>query len=113
MNLNVIYKYKCNICNDAYISETKCHLLVRQYKHLGRSIPTEKSLKRNEKDATAVKKRCHQENHPADTFCFSLIGNDTNNYHLKLKESFLILKFKSSLNISKESMPLYLFENDS
>ena len=113
MNSNVIYKYKCNICNDVYIGETKRHLLVRQYKHLGRSIPTEKSLKRNEKDATAVRKRCHQENHPADTFCFSLIGNATNNYHLKLKESFLILKFKPSLNISKESIPLYLFENDS
>ena len=28
MNSNVIYKYKCNICNDVYIIETKRHLLV-------------------------------------------------------------------------------------
>ena len=28
MNSNVIYKYKCNISNDVYIKETKCHLLV-------------------------------------------------------------------------------------
>ena len=46
-------------------------------------------------------------------FCFPLIGNATNNYHLKLKESLVILKLKPSLNIAIESMPLYLFENDS
>ena len=44
------------------------------------------------------------ENHPADSFCFSLIGNATNNYHIKLKESLFILKLKPSLNIAKESM---------
>ena len=59
MNSNVIYKYKCNICNDVYIGETKRHLLFRQYQHLGRSILTEKPLKYNEKDATAVRKNCH------------------------------------------------------
>ena len=113
MNSDVIYKYKCNICSDVYISKTKLQFLVRQYEHLGRLILTEKPLKYNEKDATAVRKHCHQQNHPADSFCFSLIGNATNNYHLKLKESLVILKFKPSLNIAKESMPLYLFENDS
>ena len=50
MNSNVIYKYKCNICNDVYIGETE---------HLGRSILTEKPLKYNEKDATAVRENCH------------------------------------------------------
>ena len=113
MNSNVIYKYKCNICNDVYISETKRCLLIHQYKHLGRSILTEKLLKYNEKDATVVRKHCHQQNHQADSFCFSLIENATNNYHLKLKESLVILKLKLSLNIAEESMSLYLFENDS
>ena len=56
MNSNVIYKYKCNIYNDVYIDETKRHLLARQYEHLGRPILTEKPLKYNEKDATAVRK---------------------------------------------------------
>ena len=107
MNTNVIYKYKCNIYNYVYISKTKGQLLVCQYKHLGRSIQNEKSLKYSEKDATTFR------NHPADSFCFSLIGNATNNYHLRLKESLVILNFKLSLNIAKESMPLYLFENNS
>ena len=113
MDSNVIHKYKCNICNDVYVSETKRHLLVCQYEHLNRSILTEKPLKYNEKDAIAVRKHCHQQNHPPDSFCFSLIGNATNNYYLKLKESLDILKFKLSLNIAKESAPLYLFENNS
>ena len=77
--------------------------LVCQYKDLSRSILTEKPLKYNKKDATAVRKHCHQQNHPANSFCFSLIGNVTNNYHLRLKESLVILKFKP-LNIAKESI---------
>ena len=32
MNSSLIYKYKCNICNDVYIGETKRH----NYEHLGR-----------------------------------------------------------------------------
>ena len=50
--------------------------------------------------------------YPADSSDFSLIGNTTNNYHLKLKESLIILNLKQSLNITKDSMPLHLFEND-
>ena len=100
MNSNVINKYKCNICNDGYISETKCHLLVCQYGHLGKSILSEKRLKYNE-DATAVRKHYHQQNHPAD------------NYHLKLTKSLVILKLEPSLKMAKESMLLHLFENNS
>ena len=59
---------KCSVCNDVYIAETRRHLLVWQYEHLGRSILTEKPLKYNEKDATAVRKHYHQQNHPADSF---------------------------------------------
>ena len=110
VNSNFIYKYKCSICNDVYISKRLRRLLVRQHEHLGRSILTEKPLQYNEKESAAFRKHCHQENNPADSFCFSLIGN---NYHQKLKESLVILKLKPPLNITKTSMPLHLFENDS
>ena len=112
MNSKVVYKLKCNIYNDVYIKETKCHLLVHQYKHLGKSIQTEKPSKYNDKDATALKKHCHQNNHKTDSSCFTLIGSVSNNFHLKLKESLLILKLKLSLNMARESMPLCLFDND-
>ena len=113
MNSKVICKFKCNICNDVYIGETNCPLLVREYEHLGKSILNEKNLKYSEKGATTIRKHCHNHYHTADTSCFSLVGNAANKYHLKLKESLHILKIKPSLNVAKESMPLYLFENDS
>ena len=80
-------------------NQTKRHLLVSQHDHLGRSILTEKSLKYNEKVASACRKHCHQQNHPVGSFYFSLIGNATNNYHLQLKES-LILKLKPPLKVA-------------
>ena len=108
MNSKGIYKFKCNICNGVYIGETKRHFLVCEYEHLEKSILTEKNLKYTEKDATAIRKHCHKHCHTADTSCFSLVGNAANKYHLKLKESLLVLKMKPSLNVAKESMPLYL-----
>ena len=113
VNSNVIQKHKCSICNNIYIVETKRHLLVRQGEHLFRFFLTKKPLKNDEKDDTAIRKHCHRPNHPANSFCVSLIGNATSNYHLKFKESLVILKLEPSLNIAKDSMPLYLFENDS
>ena len=56
MNSKVIYKFKYNICNDAYIGETKHDFLTREYEHLGKSILTEINLKYTEKDATAIRK---------------------------------------------------------
>ena len=113
MNSKVIYKFKCNICNDVYIGETKPHFLVREYEHLVKSILTDKKLKHTKKGAAAIRKHCHNHFHTADTSCFSLVGNAAKKYHLKLKESLLILKMKPLLNVAKESMLLYLLENNS
>ena len=112
INSKVLYKCTCDSCNSVYIGKTKRHLLVRQYEHLGTSIFTDKPLKYNENDATAIKKHCHFNQHPDSLNNFKVLGNATNNFHLQLKESLLILKMKSSLNVAKESMPLYLFDND-
>ena len=76
-------------------------------------LQTGKNLNYTEKDANAIRKHCHNHGHAADTSCFSLVGNAVNKYHVKLKESLLILKIKPSLNVPKESMPLHLLENDS
>ena len=83
MNSKVVYKFKCNICNDVYVGETKRHFLVRQYEHLGNSILTEKPSKHNGKDTTAIAKHCHQNIHKADPSCFTVIGSASNNFHLK------------------------------
>ena len=65
-NSNVIYKYKCNIGNDVYISEVKRHCFVRQSEYLEKSTFTYKSLKYNKKDATTIRKHSQQQHHIAD-----------------------------------------------
>ena len=42
-----------------------------------------------------------------------IVGNATNDFYLKLKESLLILKMKPSLNLAQESITLLLLEHDS
>ena len=109
----MLYKFKCDTCNSVYIGKTKWHLLVRQYEHLGLSVLTEKALKHIEKDATETRKPCHENKHCCSVDNFEIVGTAVNDFHLKLKESLLILKMKSCSNIAQESLPLYLFDNDS
>ena len=42
---------------------------------------------------------------------FEIVGITVNDFHLKLKESLLILKMKPCLNIAQKLMPIYLFDN--
>ena len=97
MNSKMIYKFKCNIFNDSkivsMIGETKRHFLVRENEHLGKSILTEKNLRYTGIGSTAIRKHCY------------------NHCHTNVTSPFL--KLKPSLNVAKESMLLYLFENDS
>ena len=44
---------------------------------------------------------------------FEIVGTAVNDFHLKLKESLLILEMKPCLNIAQQSMPLYLFDINS
>ena len=87
--------------------------MVRQDEHLGKSITTDKRLRYNDQDATAIKRHCYSLDHLASIGNFSILGNAMNNRHLSLKESLLIFKLKRSLNVAKESIPLYLLDNDS
>ena len=109
----VIYKYKGNISNDVCIGETKRQPLFHQQEHLEKLVFRDKLLKYNEKDARAISKHYHHHQHVADLLKLTILGKAINNYHLKLKESLLILKSKPSLNIAKESMPLFLSDKGS
>ena len=112
LNSMLLYKFTCNTCNSVYIGKTKRHYLLRQFEHLGLSVSTNKALRYSDKDATAIRKQCHHQNHVNYTDNLKIMGNSVNNYFLQLKKSLLILKLKPPLNIAKESMPLYLFDND-
>ena len=110
-NSKVLYKCKCDTCSSVYIGKTKQYLLVRQYKHLDLSVFTKKALKYYKKDAAGIRKHCYQNKNSCRVGNFEIVGTIVNVFHLKLKQSLLILKMKP-LNIGQESMPLYLFDND-
>ena len=93
MNPKVVCKFKCSICNDVYVGKGKSHLLVRQHENLGKSIITEKPSKCNDKNATVIRKHCHQNNHQANSSRLTLISSASNNFHFKLKESFFFLLY--------------------
>ena len=86
----MLYKYKCDICNNA----NKHHLIVHQYEHLGKLIAKDKPLRYSDKDATAIRKHCYSLDHLPSIDNFSLLGSPMNNCHLSPKESLLILKLK-------------------
>ena len=118
MQIKYHYKRKnYNICKKHYVSnsitytcETGIYLKViidGKVIACDRIISLHRqSVNYSDKDATAIRKHCHHQNHFNCT-----MRNSVKNYFQQLEESLLILKLKPSLNAAKESMPLYLFEN--
>ena len=45
LHFNLVYKFKCNICNDIYYGKTKRYFKVRVYEHLGIIPLTGKKVK--------------------------------------------------------------------
>ena len=109
----VSYKYKCDISNNVYIGKTKRHLIVCQYEHLGKLIATDKPLRYSDKDLTPIRKHCHGLDCLANIDNFSILRNAMKNCHLLLEEFLLIFELKPLLNVAKESIPVYLFDNHS
>ena len=62
-NSILLYKFTWKTCNSVYIGKAKTHDLVRQFEHLGLSVFTNKALRYSDKDATAIHKHCHYQNH--------------------------------------------------
>ena len=112
LNSKLLYTFSCNSCNSVYISKTKRHYLVRQFEHFGLSVFTNKALNYSDKDATATRKHCHHQSYVNCIDNFKIMGDSVNNYFLQLKESLLILKLKPLINVAKDSMSLYSFDND-
>ena len=112
LNSMLLYKFTCNTCNSVYTGKPQRFCLVHQFEHLGLSVFTNKALRYSDKDATTICKHCHHQNHINCTDNFKIMENSVNNNFLLLKESLLILKLKPSLTVAKESMSLYLFDND-
>lgn len=61
---------------------TKRHQLIHQYEHLGLSAFTEKTFKHREKEATAIRKHCHQNEHRCSKHNFETVGAAVNDFYL-------------------------------
>ena len=103
----VIYKYTCSSCKATYVGKTKRHTHKRFSEHAGHSPLTGKVLK-GQKSTTV---RDHML--VCDTLVtrenFEILGADSNNTHLRIKEALFTMREKPSLNIQGKSVPLTLF----
>ena len=111
INSLILYKYSCGVCTDTYVGKTKRHFIVRAFEHLGISLRTNKSFSYQRNNTTEVRKHIHDCGHVSSFDNFEIIGQAGNDFHLRIKESLLIKKWKPSLNIALDTMPLYLFDN--
>ena len=103
----VVYKFTCGTCNDTYIGKTKRHQKTRFCEHFGISALTGKRLKTVQPSAISEhRKSCNFNN---DLDLFTVIGGDSNNWNLLLKESLLIKRDNPEMNAMVSSVPLKLF----
>ena len=103
----VIYKYTCGRCNSTYIGKTKRHTCHRFSEHAGRSPLTGKIVKGQ--NSTTVRDHMLTCDTVVSNDNFKIIGRDTVDYYLKIKESLFIMKEKPNLNVQGKSIPLALF----
>ena len=111
LDSGVIYKFVCASCKASYIGCTKRYWETRLQEHIHISALSGKPLNglqvfppldhvKNKGCGSSL--GIHRDN-------FEIIGRETNNYFLQIKESIFIYKYKPSLNGNKASVPLHLF----
>ena len=107
LNAGIIYKYTCSRCNSTYVGKTKRHIKKRYCEHQGRSPLTGKLVKGQL--STTVRDHTLDCDTVVEFSDFSILGRDSRNDFLKIKESLFIRKEKPNLNIQGQSIPLTLF----
>ena len=105
---NIAYKLTCGRCNATYYSETYCHLKVRVGEHSGISPLMNKCP--NRKKLTVVKDHILICKQPVSFDDFKVLASSNSEFHLKIKESLLILHDQPVLNKNEASLPLHLFD---
>ena len=104
---NLVYKSKCNICNDIYYGKTKHHFKVRTCLHLDITPLTGRKVK-SLKESALFDHIVHT-GHNASSDDFETLVKECDEFRLPLRESLLILRDDSSLNRYVKSIPLELF----
>ena len=97
----------CGRCNATYYGETCCHVKVRVGEHSGISPSTNKQSK--SKKSTTVKDYMLICNQPVSFDDFEVLASSNSEFHLKIRESLLILRDQPVLDKNETSLPLHLF----
>ena len=104
----MVDKFHCGSCNEYYYGECMTHLALRSGEHIGNSPSTNKRV--HPRQASVV---CHHLlncNYSPTFQDFSALCHGNKKYLLELKESFLIMRDRSSMNRNVCSARLYLFK---
>ena len=107
LSSGVVYRFTCGCCKATYIGKTKRHSKTRYCEHFGISALTGKPLQTVKQSAiTDHRAVCPV---PTNLESFEVIGRDSNNWTLLIKESLLIQRDNPPLNAKISSVPLKLF----
>ena len=93
---NIIYIYKCALCNECYTGSTQRQLQCRIAEHLGVSVRT--GLPLSNRPYSAIFDHREQKGHPVDKSNFKVVNRMFNKNNLRLLESLYIFKTKPKLN---------------
>ena len=107
LHSNLVYKFKCTICNDICYGKTKRHFKVRACEHLGIMPLTKKKVKIPKE--SAVFNNIVHTGHNASIHDFETLVKECDKFRLLLRESFLILHDDLPLNRFVKSIPLEVF----
>ena len=104
----VVFKFQRRLCNESYYEECVRRLAVRSGEHIGIFSLTNKR-EQPRKDSAV----CHHLlncNYSPTFEDFSVLCQENKKYLSELKESFLIMRDRPSINRNVRSALLYLFE---
>ena len=93
---NVIYTYKCALCNECYTGSTQRQLQCRIAEHLGVSVRTGMHL--SKEPFSAIYDHKEKMNHPINKNDFKIVGRTFDKSKLRLLESLYIFKTKPKMN---------------
>ena len=105
---DIVYMFKCAICDNCYLGSSNRSLAIRMSEHQGRSYRTKQFVSRPLQSAV----RDHCENSCSKLVSqeeFSIIYKGSNNSDIRIAESLLIKEIKPALNNEISSFPLKLF----
>ena len=105
---DIVYMFKCAICENCYLGSSNRSLALRVSEHQGKSYRTKQLVARPLQSAV----RDHCENLCSKMVSkeeFSVIYRGRNNIDIRIAESLLIKELKPSINDEISSYPLKLF----